>query len=106
MLRQLRRNRVAQFLWCGTGVMRDEEGGQTLPAVFHFCHDASLFDMAVPLQNCLDFSRLDPISEDLHLVVAATQEFDRTVSPPASQISGAGHTLMRFVGEGIRQKFV
>src|SRR6267154_1124009 len=105
VLRQLRCNEVAQPLRCNSGTNRNKIGDKALASVFDSRHNASLLHLPLPQDGALNFSGLNPMSEDLHLVIQAAQVFDRAVTPPSSEISGPIHALLRLIPERIIQEF-
>ena len=72
------------------GVVGHHVGDQTLIAGHILAHDGDdLGDALEGGQNRFDLAQLDTVAAHLHLVVQASQVFQRAVVVPASAVAGA-----------------
>src|SRR5262249_48442021 len=74
------------------------------PVLSRHHHDC-LYQRMLP-DHGLDFSNLDSVAANLHLVVYAAQELDIRVSQKARQVSRPGYARARNIAVWIRDKLV
>src|SRR5688572_31345001 len=86
-------------------VVGHDIGNESLLAAFVLASDHErLLDASVTRELRLDLAELDAKAADLHLIVVATDVFDRPVLAPLRQIAGAVQARTRRTAERIRDE--
>src|SRR6185312_17499264 len=67
-------------------------------------HHGRFPDIGMTGQLRLDLTQLDTVSADLHLMVGAPQEVDRSIPSHAAEVAGSVHARPRLGCERVRDK--